>query len=59
MPTLLTIEEAAQKLAVPYKSLRRAAVEHGHLIRIGRAIRIDADSLPDLVARCRRPVGQG
>ncbi|MET4684882.1 hypothetical protein [Brevundimonas faecalis] len=59
MPTLLTIEEAAERLAVPYKSLRRAAVQHGHLIRIGRAIRIDADMLPDLVARCRQPVGQG
>ena len=45
MPRLLTIDEAANELGVPAGSLRRAAERHGFLVRMGRAIRIDADTL--------------
>lgn len=56
MSSLLTLEEAADRLGgIPLKSLRRAAVAHGHLVKIGRAVRIDADRLPDLIDQCRQP----
>ena len=53
MPRLLTIDEAANELGVPAGSLRRAAERHGFLVRMGRAIRIDADTLGELIEKCR------
>jgi len=50
---LLTIAEAAAELGVPARSLRGAAEQHGLLVRIGRAIRIDPQTLPELVEKCR------
>ena len=45
IPELLTIDEAAERLGVPRASLRSAAQEHGYLVRMGRAVRIDPDKL--------------
>ena len=53
MPRLLTVDEAANELGVPAGSLRTAAREHGLLVRMGRAVRIDPDDLPELIDRCR------
>ena len=53
MARLLTIDEAAAALGVPVASLRTAAEQHGFLIRMGRAIRIDPDTLPELCEKCR------
>ena len=56
MPSLLTLEEAATRLGgAPLKSVRRAAVQHGLLVKIGRTVRIDAERLPELVDQCRQP----
>ncbi len=41
MVKLLTIEQASKLLNVPKGSLRSAALGHGFLVRIGRAIRLD------------------
>ena len=49
---LLTIEAAAAELGVPCKSLRTAAEAHGYLIRMGRAIRLDREQLPELLRKC-------
>ena len=40
-PVLLTIAAAAARLGLPEKSLLRAAELHGHLVRIGRAVRAE------------------
>ena len=53
MPRLLKIEEAAAELGVPPGSLRNAADAHGFLVRIGRALRIDPETLPELIELCR------
>jgi excisionase family DNA binding protein len=53
MSPLLTIEEAAQQLGVPKGSLKTAAQEHGLLIRMGKALRIDPNSLKELIVKCR------
>ena len=50
---LLTLDEAATELGVPVASLRRAAERHGFLVRVGRALRIDPNTLPELIERCR------
>ena len=56
MSSLITLEEAADRLGgIPLKSLRRVAVTHGHLVKIGRAVRIDEARLSDLVDQCRQP----
>lgn len=55
MTKLLTIEQAAKLLNVPKGSLRTAAEEHGFIVRIGRAIRLDESQLGDLVERCKEP----
>lgn len=52
-PRLLTIEEAAAELGVKKGSLRSAAQRHGLLVRIGRSVRIDADTLGELIEKCR------
>lgn len=53
MPSLMTIEAAAAEIGVPKASLRSAAEQHGFLIRIGRAIRIDPNQLPELLKKCQ------
>ena len=50
---LLTIAAAADELGVPAGSLRTAAQRHGLLVRIGRAIRIDPNDLPELIKSCQ------
>lgn len=53
MRPLLTIEQAARELNVPQASLKSAAQTHGMLIRMGRAVRIDPNTLPELIKRCQ------
>ena len=53
MQALMTIEAAAASIGVPKASLRSAAERHGFLIRIGRAIRIDPNQLPELLRKCQ------
>ena len=53
MRPLLTLAAAAAELDVPLASLRTAAARHGLLVRMGRAIRIDPETLPELVEKCR------
>ncbi len=53
MQRLLTIKEAARVLGVPEGSLRRVATDFGFLVRMGRATRIEHESLKILVERCR------
>ena len=45
MPHLLTLKKAAKALGVPVASLRGAAERHGFLVRMGPALRIDANDL--------------
>ena len=52
-PRLLTISEAAKQLGVPPGSLRTAAEEHGFIVRMGRAVRIDPQNLPELIKSCQ------
>ena len=53
MPRLLTIKEAANELGVPPGSVRTAAKRHRLLVRMGRALRIDPETLPELIKLCR------
>ena len=53
MTRLLSIAEAAEQLGIPPGSLRTAAREHRLLVKMGRAVRIDPDDLPELIDRCR------
>lgn len=53
MPRLLTVPEAAAELGVPPGSLRTAAERHGLLVKMGRAVRIDPATLPELIERCQ------
>ena len=50
---LLTVPEAAAELGVKPGSLRSAAERHGLLIRMGRAVRIDPATFPELIEKCR------
>ena len=50
---LMKIEEAAEALNVPAASLKTAAQKHGMLVRMGRALRIDPETIPELLQRCR------
>lgn len=52
-PRLLSIREAASMLGVPEQSLMRVAEQHGHLVRVGRAIRIVESELGELIDKCR------
>ena len=52
-PSLITIDEAAAELGVPKGSLETAARAHGFLVCMGRARRIDPESLPELIELCR------
>ena len=53
MHRLLTIEEAATTLGVPVGSLLTAARRHGFLVKMGRALRIDPNDIPELIEQCR------
>ncbi len=53
MLRLLTLDEAANELGVPPGSLRTAAQQHGLLIKMGRAVRIDPNALPELIRLCQ------
>ena len=53
MQRLLTIAEAAGLLGVPKDSLRSAAKQHRLLVRMGRAIRIDPNDIPELIRKCQ------
>ena len=60
MSQLCKIEEVAAELGVPKASLRTAAETHGFLVRMGRAIRLERDRLPELLKKCRdQPKEQG
>ena len=60
MSQLCKIDEIAAELGVPKASLRTAAEQHGFLVRMGRAIRIERDRLPELLKKCRnQPKEQG
>ena len=52
-PQLLTIEQAAESLGVPKGSLLSAARRHGLLVKMGRASRIEEQSLRELIEKCR------
>lgn len=53
MTRLLPIPEAAAILGLPERSLLRAAEQHGHLVRVGRALRLLESELPELIDKCR------
>lgn len=50
---LLTLDEAARQLGVPKGSLKSAAERHGLLVRMGRAVRIDPNTIEELFEKCR------
>lgn len=50
---LLTVDQAAAQLNIPTKALRREAERHGLLVRFGRAVRIDPQTMPELIEKCR------
>lgn len=57
---LCRIEEAAADLGIPAASLRNAAEAHGFIVRMGRAVRIERNRLPELIKKCRdQPKEQG
>ena len=53
MRPLLTIDEAAAELGVKSGSLRTAAEQHGFLVRMGRSLRIESETLLELIKLCR------
>ena len=60
MTLLCTIEDAAQEIGVPVASLKTAAREHGYLVQMGRATRLERDRLKELARKCRvQPKEQG
>jgi hypothetical protein len=60
MALLMTIDEAAKEIGVPKSSLKSAAQAHGLIIRMGRALRIDPNQLPELFRKCQdQQKGQG
>ena len=60
MTHLCKIEEAAAELGVPVSGLKTAAETHGFIVKMGRAIRLERDRLPELIKKCRdQPKGQG
>lgn len=50
---LMTIDAAAAELGIPRNSLKTAAEQHGYLVRMGRAIRIEKERLGELISKCR------
>lgn len=60
MTQLCTIDDIADELGVPKASLKTAAETHGFIVRIGRAIRLERERLPELLKKCRdQPKEQG
>lgn len=58
VPRLLPLSKAAAMLGLPEKSLLREAEKHGHLVRVGRAVRILESELGELIRKCRsKPKG--
>lgn len=53
MTQLCRIEVIAKELGIPKSSLRTAAEKHGFLVRMGRAIRLERDRIPELLKKCR------
>lgn len=53
LPPLCSIQQAAATLGVPKASLRNAAETHGFIVRMGRAVLLESERLPDLVKKCR------
>lgn len=53
MGKLWTIPRAASELNVPATALRREAERCGLLVRFGRSLRIDPETIPELVKQCR------
>lgn len=53
MTALWTFRQAASHLGVPEAALVRAAEEHGYVIAMGRARRIDPADMEALVEKCR------
>ncbi|MER5171626.1 hypothetical protein [Thioclava kandeliae] len=50
---LITLKDAAEELGVPVRSLTTAAEEHGFIVYMGRAKRLEKDSLGELIKKCR------
>ena len=50
---LLSLDAAATELGVPKLALRKAAERHGLIVRIGRAPKLDPESIPELIELCR------
>jgi len=50
---LATLLEAAEELGVPMKSLRKVAEDHGFLVRIGRAVKIQRADYEGIIRACR------
>ena len=60
MPLLLTIDQAAEQLGVKPGSLRTAAQRHGLLVKMGRAVRINPNDIPELIKSCQgKPKDRG
>lgn len=59
LPVLFTVDDAAEALSLHPDQVRRL-VRRGELVgyRLGRAVRIDADSVRAYLARCRIHVPQ-
>ena len=53
MSRLLTLDEAAERLGVKPGSLETVAKRHGFIVKMGRSIRIDPNSLEELIEKCR------
>lgn len=52
---LMTFDEAAKKTNVLVASLRKVSDDLGTTIRMGRSVRIDPDSLTEVIEKCRQP----
>lgn len=60
LPPVPAIEDVAAALGLPKASLRAAAEEHGYLVRVGRAVRMDKGRIQELIDKCRvQPKEQG
>lgn len=53
MGALWTLDKAASELNIPRAALHREADRHGLLVRFGRSVRIDPETIPELIEKCR------
>lgn len=53
MGRLWTVDRAAREWNIPASALRKEADRHGLLVRFGRSVRIDPETIPELVKKCR------